>query len=65
MREDELRTDVLMPMFAAMEFRDVYHNHGAGEKGKDFVMWWATPLGEREYYAVVVKAAPINGKAST
>ena len=63
--ESELRTDVLIPLFKAMGFQDVHHHHGVGEKGKDIVMWMPTPLDEREYYAVVVKADPITGQATT
>ena len=65
MPEAELRTDVLVPLFKAMGFRDVQHYHGgAGEQGKDIVMWWPSPLGDREYHAVVVKATQISGQAS-
>ena len=40
MKEEELRTAVLIPLFKAMKYRDVIHYHGgAGEQGKDIVMW--------------------------
>ena len=64
LKEMDLRTEILIPLFRAMGFRDVRHYHGgAGEQGKDIVMWWPTALGDREYHAVVVKAAPITGQA--
>ena len=64
LREVDLQTEILIPLFKAMGFRDVRHYHGgAGEQGKDIVMWWPTALGDREYHAVVVKAAPISGQA--
>ena len=57
MKESELRTEILIPLFTAMGFRDVRHYHGgAGEQGKGIVMWWPGPLGDREYHAVVAKA---------
>ena len=65
MKEAELRTDTLIPLFKAMGFRDVRHYHGGtGEQGRDIVMWWPGPLGDREYHAVVAKAAPISGQAT-
>ena len=64
MNEVELRTTVLLPLFRAMGFKDVHHHHGGStEKGKDIVMWFPTPIGTREYYAVIVKATPLSGQA--
>lgn len=64
MKEAELRKEVLIPLFTAMGFRDVRHHHGGlGEQGKDIVMWLEGPFGDREYYAVVVKATAISGQA--
>ena len=48
MRESELRKDVLIPLFKAMGYRDVYDYPGSGEKGKDIVMWAPTLVGYRE-----------------
>ncbi len=65
MKEAELRTRVLMPLFRAMGFRDVRHYHGGPlEVGKDIVMWKPGDLGERINYGVVVKAGKINGRAT-
>lgn len=65
MTEDELRTEVLIPLFRAMGFRDVKHFHGGSlEKGKDIVMWEADKFRERVNYGVVVKATKISGKVS-
>ena len=55
---------MLIPLFKAMGFKDVSHYHGGtGEQGKDITMWQANVLGDREYYAVVVKAGRITGEA--
>ncbi|MGE0827643.1 MAG: restriction endonuclease, partial [Candidatus Binatia bacterium] len=65
MKEDELRTDVLIPLFRAMGFQDVHHHHGgSGERGKDIIMWRPEGLRERVNYAVVAKADKISGKTS-
>jgi hypothetical protein len=65
MNEEKLQTEILIPLFQAMGFRDVRHYHGgAMEQGKDIVMWWPTPLGDREYHGVVVKATPISGQVN-
>ena len=65
MKEDELREQVLIPLFEAMGFRDVHHYHGGSqEKGKDIVMWKSGENRERVNYAVVAKAGKISGKAS-
>src|SRR5688572_18035608 len=64
MRENQLQQDVLKPLFAAMGFHDVEVHQGNTEVGKDLVMWKYGELGERENYAVVVKAKRITGKAS-
>ena len=64
MKEAELRERVLIPLFTAMGFIDVKHYHGgAGEKGKDIIMARPDALGVLEYYAVVVLAERISGKA--
>ena len=54
MKEDTLRTKVLIPLFEAMGFRDVCPYHGGIlERGKDIVMWKETEIGNRENEAVV------------
>jgi len=65
MSEADLRLKVLKPLFEKMGFSDVFHHHGgAGEQGKDFTMWKRGELGERENFAVVVKAERITGGAN-
>lgn len=64
MDEEQLRTQVLIPLFEAMGFRDVYHHHGGSlEQGKDIVMWKPGDIRERVNYGVVVKANKVSGKA--
>ena len=63
MKEDELRTKVLIPLFKAMGFKDVFHYHGGTlELGKDIVMWKEDEDENRKNYALVVKANSITGK---
>ncbi|HJQ12286.1 MAG TPA: hypothetical protein VJ840_14740 [Gemmatimonadaceae bacterium] len=64
MKEDKLRTEILIPLFIAMKFRDVDHYHGGtAEQGKDIVMWKPDDFGTRISYAVVAKVGKISGKA--
>ena len=64
MSEDELRKQVLIPLFRKMGYFDVTDYHGGSlEQGKDIVMWQRTDFGRRNI-AVVVKAKKISGKAS-
>ncbi len=60
LNEDDLRQRILIPLFVAMGFKDVNHNHGAAEMGKDILMWKAEVVRSRVNHAVVVKAEPIN-----
>lgn len=63
MDEASLRNEVLIPLFNAMGFKDVYLYHGGDlERGKDIVMWRETELGTRENFGVVAKAHRITGK---
>lgn len=65
MKEERLQTEVLIPLFTAMGFRDVYQYHGGPlEQGKDIVMWKQGELGDRINYGVIVKTKNITGKAS-
>lgn len=65
MNEEQLRTQVLFPLFKKMDFRDVYPYHGGSlEQGKDIVMWKPGDIRERVNYGVVVKAGKVSGKAS-
>lgn len=64
MDEEQLRTKVLIPLFKAMGFRDVYHYHGGSlEQGKDIVMWKPGDIRERVNYSVVAKAGRVSGRA--
>jgi hypothetical protein len=62
--EDDLRNEVLIPLFRRMGFHDVRHNHGSIELGKDIVMWAPDALRMREDYAVVAKRGKISGRSS-
>jgi hypothetical protein len=62
MNEASLRQEVLLPLFKAMGFMGVREYHGAGERGKDIVMWKPDDLGHRLNYAVVVVAVKITGQ---
>jgi hypothetical protein len=65
MDEEQLRTQVLIPLFRKMGFRDVCPYHGGPlEQGKDIVMWKPGDIRERVNYSVVIKAERISGKAS-
>jgi len=65
MDEAELRTEILIPLFRAMGFKDVQHWHGGSlELGKDIVMWKSEEVRERVNYAVVAKAGKVSGAAS-
>jgi hypothetical protein len=66
MSEEQFRTAVLIPLFEAMGFHNVYHYHGGiGEKGKDIVMWKTGNMGQREDYAVVAKVGKITATPGT
>lgn len=63
--EAELRRNVLIPLFNAMGFHDVFEYHGGTqEQGKDIVMWKPGEFRDRTNFAVVVKATKITGQAS-
>ena len=48
LNEAELCLRVLIPLFKAMNFRDVHHYHGGSqEHDKDIVMWESGRLRER------------------
>ena len=62
--EDELRKDVLIPIYRNMGFLHVIDNHGANEKGKDIVLVNKSEFGAYRYTAVIVKSTPINNATS-
>src|SRR6266511_232462 len=66
MKERALQSDVLIPLFRAIGFRDVQLYHGGPlEQGKDIVMWRPESLRDRVNYGVVVKTGKISGKTTT
>ena len=64
MSEATLRTEILIPLFKAMGFSDVFEYHGGPqEQGKDIVMWREDAGAvDRQNYSVVAKAQRITGK---
>ena len=62
--EADLRKEVLIPLFQAMGFQDVFEYHGSDEFGKDIVMWQKDVLEGRTNFAVVAKAKNITGAVS-
>lgn len=66
MKEADFQSKVLIPLFRAMQFRDVTSFGGGSlEKGKDIVMWKNSDFGQRVNTGVVVKAKKITGNAET
>lgn len=66
MKEDDFTREVLVPLFRAMEYRDVrFHGGGILEQGKDLTMWREHAVRGRTNYAAVVKATPVTGEAAT
>src|SRR5712692_10700429 len=64
MKEAELQSKVLIPLFKAMGYQDVQLHQGTTEYGKDIVMWKPGDFGNRVNHAVVVKAKTITGSVS-
>lgn len=63
--ENLLREEILIPLFTAMGYRDVFGYHGGAlEVGKDIVMWKPDDFRDRVNYAVVVKKGNLTGRAS-
>lgn len=63
--ESILRERILVPLFRAMDYRDVELYHwGPMEQGKDIVMNKIGDLGVPEYFGVVAKTGDISGQAS-
>ena len=64
--ETDLRTKVLIPLFQAMGFRDVFHYHGGVlEHGKDIVMWKSDDLEQRITEHRIINGYIGYGHAST
>lgn len=62
--EDELRKQIVIPLFQAMKFT-VYETHGALEFGKDLVIYNRDSTGEIVYSAVQIKAKDIHGRVAS
>ncbi len=63
--EDLLRREVLIPLFRAMGYQDVFHHHGGAlEQGKDIVMWKGEDFRARVNYAVVAKKGDLTGRVT-
>lgn len=62
--EDELRTEVVIPLFRAMQFT-VHETHGALEFGKDLIAHSRDNTGETVYSAVQIKTKDIHGTLSS
>jgi hypothetical protein len=62
--EDELRTDVLIPIFTEMGYETVDEVHGANEKGKDIVLVEKDKFGDYVYTAVIVKNKDVSNATS-
>lgn len=65
LKETDLRSHVLIPLFKKMGFKDVDHYHGVNERGKDITMWNFDEIESRRNHVVVVKAGKISGQANS
>ena len=64
MKEDQLRKEVLIPLFRAMHYQNVDDNQGSREIGKDITMSEQDAVAGRVNYSVVAKAVNISGRAA-
>jgi hypothetical protein len=62
LNERELRGKVLIPLFQALGFSDVYETHGPTEKGKDMIFRETSKLGEPVVHAAVVSTSNITAR---
>lgn len=58
--EDELREQLLVPLFREMKYDGVRSTHGPNERGKDIVLIERDALGDLVYTAVIIKCKDIN-----
>jgi hypothetical protein len=63
--EKQLRETLLVPLLARLGYKAVTVYHGPQERGKDIICYRQDQLGDREYLAVVAKAADLNGAVSS
>lgn len=63
--EKALREDVLVPLLGRMGYKAVTVYHGSRERGKDIVCFDYDRLQNREYMAVVVKTADLDGSINS
>lgn len=59
--EQQLRREVLIPLFIAMGCQHVIEYHGTTERGKDIIFYEINRFDEKIYTAVVVKKERIHG----
>ena len=64
LKEDELRTQTVIPLFNSMNFT-VYDTHGALEFGKDLILYNRESTGEVTYSAVQIKTKDILGTTTS
>jgi len=68
LKEDELINQLIVPLFHKMGYSGVgpIRHHGPDEYGRDILPFYkVNEFGERDYYAVQVKAINVNAKASS
>lgn len=62
LKEDEFRSEVIIPLLKNMGMQQVRERHGTQEYGKDITFFQVSPLGNI-YSAVVAKVGKIDGSA--
>lgn len=63
-RETDFHVEIVQPLLEAIGATYLQYNHGANERGKDFLYVMATVYGRKELHACVVKNGPFNGRAN-
>lgn len=63
--EEDLTTNVVIPLLKEMGFTDVRYVHGADEHGKDVVFWWEDQFHNKKWKCAQVKAKKIHGSSAT
>jgi hypothetical protein len=62
LNEQDLRGKVLIPLFRALGFSDIYETHGAMEKGKDIIFRETSKMLTPVVHAAVVTTANVTGR---